>query len=122
MADEKLLWFNHFLEIKKTEFRKNNAILLNDNIKSFLLSYNFAGNIRELMNIIDNLYIFSDELATLNNLPQYLLVDNNKSATLKLADVEKNHIKKVLKMYGNNKSKAAKALGIALNTLKNKLD
>lgn len=122
LADEKLLWFNHFLEIKKTEFRKNNAILLDDNIKSFLLSYNFAGNIRELMNIIDNLYIFSDELATLNNLPQYLLVDNNQSATLKLADVEKNHIKKVLKMYGNNKSKAAKALGIALNTLKNKLD
>jgi transcriptional regulator with PAS, ATPase and Fis domain len=38
-----------------------------------------------------------------------------------LADVEKHHILTTLRALGNNKTQAAKSLGISLRTLRNKL-
>lgn len=119
--NEKKLWIEYFLKQKSKEFRRNKPLKLHKNVLDFLLRYDFPGNIRELMNIIDNFYVFSDQQATIDSLPRYLSNENNQFASLKLADVEKAHIQKVLKMYDGNKSQAAKTLGIALNTLKNKL-
>lgn len=120
-TEEKKEWIDFLITEKKNEFGRKSKIELSDELKTFMLSYNFNGNIRELMNIIDNFYVFSSAKATIKDLPAYMFDNKNDSTLLKLADVEYNHIKKVLKMYGNNKSKAAKALGIALNTLKNKI-
>ena len=60
-------------------------------------------------------------MALFSHLPQYIQQKENLSSSLLLKDVENEHIKKVLKMYGNNKSKAAKALGISLNKLKSRI-
>jgi len=119
--DEKKNWIQNFLQQKKKEFMRQKPLKLQKDVWSFLLGYDFPGNIRELINIIDNFYVFSDDKALFSHLPQYIQQKENLSSSLLLKDVENEHIKKVLKMYGNNKSKAAKALGISLNKLKSRI-
>ncbi|MBN2662006.1 MAG: sigma-54-dependent Fis family transcriptional regulator [Bacteroidales bacterium] len=119
--DEKLEIINFFLEQKRIEFGRKKIIKIEETLKSFLFAYQFPGNIRELINIIDNLYVFAENNAELSDLPLYVNKINS-DFSLKLADVEREHIKKVLKLCNNNKSQAANTLGIALNTLKNKIN
>lgn len=114
---EKKQWIEHFMKTKQKEFRRVETITLNDELKGFLLQYHFPGNFRELINIIDNLYVFSSSIATMNDLPQYLSLIESKS-NLKLKNVTQNHIQTVLNICNGNKSKATKLLGISLNTLK----
>lgn len=46
----------------------------------------------------------------------------NKELIGTLYEIEKRHIESVLNIMNNNKTKAAKALGISLKTLYNKLE
>ena len=117
---EKKIWIDHFLKLKQAEYGRKKPLELEKNLLDFLLTYDFPGNIRELQNFIDNLYVFATEKAGLSDLPYYLKNITEKNS-LKLADIERIHILKVLDMFEGNKTKTAKALGIALNTLKAKL-
>jgi len=118
--EEKQNWISYFSKKKQIEFTRKNKLEFNAELMEFLLHYEYPGNIRELINIIDNLYVFAEKKAKLSELPYYL---NNTEAdcSLKLEDIEKKHISKVLKLNGLNKSNTAKTLGIALNTLKAKI-
>lgn len=49
-------------------------------------------------------------------------VNTNSPVVQTLAEVEKAHLIKVLELYGNNKTHAAKALGITLKSVYNKLN
>lgn len=118
--EEKHSWIEHFIENKKIEFGRKKKLEISKELLNFLLQYSFPGNIRELINIVDNLYVFGDEKAKLSELPYYLNNKHNDNS-LKLDDIEKKHIHKVLKLNGFNKSNSAKILGIALNTLKAKI-
>lgn len=108
-----------FLKSKKKAFKRSKQLILDKDAFRVILNYPFLGNIRELENLIESLYVFYTESVSLDSLPTRLLepVEENK---LDLASVEKRHIAKVLKMTKSN-AEAARVLGIALNTLKAKV-
>lgn len=89
-----------------------------------LEKYNWPGNIRELENVIQRLLIINDspvidvpELRTLMGSPLRRPPDTART----LAAVEADYIRQVLDSTGNNKTKAAKILGIDRKTLREKL-
>jgi len=116
---EKKKWIEEIIKVRQRDFERE-KISLSDDLINFLLNYSFSGNIRELINIIDYLYVFCSQKATIKDLPEYLFSQQKNS--LKLDDVVRVHIKKVLEQCNGNKSQAAKIMGISINTLKSKLD
>ncbi len=119
-VSEKKEWIDFFLKKKRDEFSRKRVLKLDPYLKDFLIKYKYPGNIRELINIVDNLYVFVENKAKIDDLPLYLEKFAPKTS-LKLKDVEREHIIRVYKLSEFNKSKTAKNLGIALNTLKSKL-
>ena len=86
-----------------------------------LSCYQWPGNIRELKNVIERSLL-------LNRLPSTCFGSetNNTAGTdsfvsLKLAEVEKQHILKVLDKESGNKSAAARLLGVSRKTLERKV-
>ena len=97
---------------------------VSDSFYERLMKYDFPGNIRELRNVIERAVILSEEgLLHENLLPREFLPGMNKQApgSLKLDDIEKQHILSVLEKTNGNKTKAAEILGIGLTTLYRKL-
>ena len=92
------------------------------------MTYDWRGGVRELENIIERAIIFStgdlieiSDLAdnentsvNLNNVPESL-----KDATM---NFEKEHIKRIINKYDNNKEEAANALDIGLSSLYRKME
>jgi len=110
----------HFLKVFSEKFGK--AISgIGPVVMNLLKRYSFPGNVREMMNIINSSIIVesSPELQK-NSLPHYFLenIDSQPqivhgSQLLSLKDMEKNHIRNVLTHAENNRTKAAKILGIS---------
>ena len=98
---------------------------INARIKSILKNYTWPGNIRELENFIHRLVIMNDKSVDIEDIPNYMKmnvpVNLNDNNLLSLAEVEKKHIEKVLLSTNNNKTKAAKILGIDRKTLREKV-
>jgi len=104
---------------------------MNKNIKNISPSffetikrYNFPGNIRELRNVIERAIILSEGgVLTENTLPREFFYEdiNSQSDIIRLEEIEKKHIIKILNQAGGNKTKAAEMLGIGLTTLYRKL-
>nr|WP_321222522.1 sigma-54 dependent transcriptional regulator [uncultured Psychroserpens sp.] len=90
---------------------------------SVLKRYDWPGNIRELENIIQRAVIMCDRIVDITHLPDHLKYELNfSSETLQpLKIIEKQYIEKVLRITGNNKTKAAEILQIDRKTLRNKL-
>lgn len=86
--------------------------------------YDFPGNIRELRNVIERSIILSEGgILSESTLPKEFFYNEsgeNKEA-IKLDEVEKNHILKILESVNGNKTKTAEVLGIGLTTLYRKL-
>ena len=116
--DVKLL-ANHFLNQFNQKYGKN-IEGISKPLMDKLMNYNFPGNIRELMNMINSAIIVetSNELR-LKSLPNYFLEDNqfsrddDNSIPSSLSEMEKEHIKKVLVYTDNNHTKSARILGIS---------
>lgn len=98
--------------------------------KEVLLKYSWKGNIRELKNVIERAIILtSGNSIKKENLPkeilEYKLTEKDLNGitdkNLTLEELEKIHIKKVLDDTLNNKTLAAKRLGIGTATLYRKL-
>jgi DNA-binding NtrC family response regulator len=110
-----------FLKTKKAELRKSHLLKLSKDAEAALLAYPFPGNIRELENLIAQLYVFYEEKVELHDLPMRLqkpVVENS----LRWQDVEKVHIQKVMRMTNGNKKKACELLGYgSINTLQSRL-
>ncbi|BDD85673.1 sigma-54-dependent transcriptional regulator [Desulfofustis limnaeus] len=118
---------NHFLRQYAQKNRKD--------IKGFhqealhlLMAHDWPGNIRELENTIERAVILClGEQITPHDLPPQLLSDdvrnrpNQSKKGLTLRDMEREVIRMTLEKTGNNRSQAAKLLGVARQTLLNKI-
>lgn len=107
-------------------------ILVDEKAQELLLGYDYPGNIRELRTIIHSATNLSERRTIYeDHLPIELIkcksknpdIDSCKSSTSRpLSAIEKKYIVKVYKETGKNKTKAARVLGIGLNTLRRKLE
>lgn len=102
---------------------KKQAPVLSDKAMSAILQYPWNGNIRELRNLMERAVVLSDNaLIDLDDLPPQMRDPSVQQNTTSLAEMEKQHIRKILERTGHNKTKAANLLGIGLATLYRKLE
>jgi Nif-specific regulatory protein len=94
-----------------------------------LSSYFWPGNAHELKNVMERTYILTDgQYIEASHLPDFaqevkveVVVAAVKYVEFTLFDLEKKHIVDTLGHLNGNKTRAAKALGITVKTLYNKL-
>jgi len=94
-----------------------------------LVNHNWPGNVRELKNVVQRMCLEGDgTVLQVHDLPESLRTSTDivpagppNLAGLSMADVEKLHIMNTLRMFGGNREKTAKALGIGARTLYRKL-
>jgi len=94
-----------------------------------LMNYHWPGNVRELRNVILRMCLEAEgPTLKLTDLPDTLKPSTDlvpagpmNLAGMTMADVEKLHIMNTLRMFGGNREKTAKALGIGARTLYRKL-
>ena len=89
-----------------------------------MIQYAWPGNVRELENLIQKLIIINDGNSIgVADLPAPMRFHINPGTLLNqsLAQVEQEHIKRVLESVGGNKTMAAKILKINRKTLREKL-
>ena len=110
-----------FIEKKHQTLNKPDKLHLSNDVQKLLIAYGYPGNIRELENLIERLYVFTEGKVLVNDIPRFIKQNDNEKSLL-LEDVEKRHIKYVLEIYNGNQTKTAESLGIVINTLKNKMD
>jgi two-component system NtrC family response regulator len=89
---------------------------------NILKKHSWKGNIRELRNVIERAMILCDGELRPEFLPLEFTYQENSQNSLELAEVEKQHIKKVLTITKGNKAESAKILDIGLNTLYRKIE
>ena len=114
----------HFLNHKKSE-----AKILTSGAIEKLNNYFWPGNAHELKNIMERTYILTDgQYIEAGHLPEFAQEVKVEKVEAKpsyveftLFDLEKKHIIDTLDHLGGNKTRAAKALGITVKTLYNKL-
>ena len=109
----------------------NTTCTIEDEAMSYLMAYDYPGNIRELKSIVHaTLNLTQGRHISTAFLPQNVLrakkiskPENQSSSEplIPLEDAEKNYILKVYHQLDKNKSKTARILGIALNTLRKKI-
>lgn len=111
-------YFQEFAAKINTKLRK-----IDDEFLNRLNKHRWKGNIRELKNIMERAVILANgDILTPDLLPPEFLSGQNIVHTLDLANIEKQHIYKVLQHTGGNKTEAARLLGIGLTTLYRKID
>ena len=94
-----------------------------------LVNYNWPGNVRELRNVVFSMCAeaegptldVADLPDPLKGSTDIVLAGPSNMAGMSMADVEKLHIMNTLRMFGGNREKTAKALGIGARTLYRKL-
>jgi transcriptional regulator with GAF, ATPase, and Fis domain len=123
--DDILFLANYFID-KFTQYYNKKSVSLTTLAVQKLLNYSFPGNIRELQNIIERAVIMEkNEFMTLEFLsgsdPQPVQNICATAGRSSLEELERKHIEDVLTSVGYNKSHAAKILGIARKTLREKI-
>jgi len=112
----------HFLErIARREGRKVKR--LSTRAMELLSAYAWPGNVRELENVLDRAAILAaGTRITPSALPQELVGDGDDVEDLpSLAELEREHIQRVLTRVGGNRTRAAKILGLDRSSLWRKL-
>ena len=92
-----------------------------------LEGYAWPGNVRELRNVIEKMVVLSTGgMLDVADVPDEIRADASNSLSISavgtLAETEKAKILAALQSVGNNRSKAARVLGISRRTLYRKLD
>jgi len=117
---------NYFLK-KYNQKRKKDVHAISIKAMKALVEHDWPGNVRELENAIERAVVLTEN-DTIE--PSDLLYYGLNASTIpesdmerprRLADVEKEHIARTLKMFGGHKGKTAEWLGIDRKTLRSKL-
>lgn len=121
-GEDVLLLADFFLQELQRELKKNlQGFTPEARVK--ILRHDWQGNIRELRNIIEREVIFNKSgwltMAGLTSESQATTL--RKEPLVSLKEMERQYIRKVLNAVNNNKSKAAKILGISRTTLRDSL-
>lgn len=112
-----------FLSIFNAEYKKDIMDVSQDVMNSFL-SYNWYGNIRELMNLIERAVILCNEpILSRNNfdLINFPKIESIAEPTFIEINPDKQLLISLLKEFNGSKSKVAEHLGISRVTLYKKL-
>ncbi|MDX5338924.1 MAG: sigma-54 dependent transcriptional regulator [Cyclobacteriaceae bacterium] len=123
--DDIPLLANFFIRKFSREFQRQ-PLKVTPKAMEIMIRYHWPGNIRELENTIQRALIMADDEIDTSQLPVFMKMPapethetDDKLKTLE--EVERDYIKKVLIVTGNNKTKAANILGITRKTLRQKL-
>lgn len=121
--------------LKKISRQFNKEILyVEKEVEEFLYTYEYPGNIRELINIIDRLVVLSEDgIISTNDLPvcvgykkknfkEEILDVEIKPLREKRNDFEKKYISEILGICNDNQTQAAKLLEISRRQLINKIE
>ena len=95
---------------------------IDDKALAVLQQYHWPGNVRELENVLERAVILTkSDSITVADLPADIIYPNpaseNGSGADTISSIERQHIMKVLRDTGGNKTKAARILGITKKTL-----
>jgi len=123
------LFAYHFLNKDKS---KDDMKSLSPCVLNHLKEYKWPGNLRELQNVIERAYILaesvivdkghlSDHICKKEEIVEIKVDKFAGYREVTLEELEKNHICTTLEFLNGNKTKTAKALGITVKTLYNKL-
>jgi DNA-binding NtrC family response regulator len=123
----------HFLR----RFAPNKALTLTPEAEQALCQYDWPGNVRELRNVMQQLALFATGEIRRADLPGEIasdahverlvracgrcMVEGQMSYSEVVACLETNLLRQALADAGGNKSHAARALGLSLSTLRDKL-
>jgi DNA-binding NtrC family response regulator len=130
-GNDALLLAQHFL--KEAAARHGKAVVgVAHEAARKILEYGWPGNVRELANCIDGaVALTSYDNITLEDLPvkvrnhhpdQLVSASSDPADLITLAELERRYVKRVLKTLGDNKTQAARILGIERRTLYRKLE
>ena len=125
-----LLLVQHFIEIFSGRAQKP-VDGIADAVADKLLSYSWPGNVRELRNVVERAVALTrhDKL-TIDDLPekirdfrgsQVVIAGNDPGELTSLEEVERRYILHVIQCLGDNRTLAAKTLGLDRKTLYRKL-
>lgn len=95
-----------------------------DRALASLRAYHWPGNVRELQNVVQRLVVMNDgDTVDVADLPELMRFSalRGTGLTRTLAEVEREHILRVLESVDGNKTRAAGILGIDRKTLREKL-
>jgi transcriptional regulator with PAS, ATPase and Fis domain len=132
MGDDIILIAEYLRKLFNVEFGKQ-VRRFSSHAKKLLLEYSWPGNVRELSNCIERAMIFIEsdtieaESLTISNQFSNPPLDSTQQFTLppggiSLENVERQLIMAALKQAGNNKSKAARLVGLTRDTLRYRLE
>ncbi|MCQ4924016.1 sigma-54 dependent transcriptional regulator [Tissierella carlieri] len=120
---------NFFIDNYKMEFKKDITKIENETLE-YLLNYSYPGNIRELKNIIERMFVLCKdgvlkmegmESSTAKNFDSHKhfdILDFN----LARANFEKEYLINALKLNDNNITKTAEVIGLSRRQLFNKIN
>ncbi len=120
---------NFFIDNYKMEFKKDITKIENETLE-YLLNYSYPGNIRELKNIIERMFVLCKdgilkmegiESSTVRNFDSHKhfdILDFN----LARANFEKEYLINALKLNDNNITKTAEVIGLSRRQLFNKIN
>ncbi|MBK6990039.1 MAG: hypothetical protein IPH33_18395 [Bacteroidetes bacterium] len=79
------------------KFRRNKTLQFDKNCLKLMMDYYYPGNIRQLENLIERLYVFNEHEVNVEALPSHM-TESETEHPLNMEYVEKEHIKRVLKI------------------------
>lgn len=123
-SNDILLLINHFASRYSKEIGKTTIPTFSDKAINILRNYFWPGNVRQLQSLIYNLVIMTEnDVIETSDLPQSMRFSIKRSSNINksLINIEQEHILNVLDSVNNNKSEAAKILGIDRKTLRDKI-